>query len=312
MGAILQSLVDMLLTPVSAGYFPVGYISEQVFPVVTSAQTTGKLGIYGKEFLRIENTVKAGAGKYRRVSVGVTSTTTYSIDGHGLEDIVTAEDYRNKLEPFDAERDKVIGLTHMLWLEKEQVVATALTSTSTMTQNVTLSGVQQYSDFLNSDPISDFATARSTIVNACGFMPNVAIMDVVVWNLLRFHPQILDAMGFKWAQPGGVSLDQLAVAMGVDKILLGQARYNSSKEGQADTLAAVWGKHIVFAVIPEKAALMQQSLGYMMRYDGEAPRKVYKFPSKNPPNANTVLVEDNYQALIRDVTCGYLIANAIA
>lgn len=310
----LRSLVDLLLTPVSSGYFPVGYISEQVFPVVTSAQSTGKLGVYGKEYLRIENTTKAGQGKYRQVAIGVTSTTGYSIAGHGLEDIVTDEDYRNKLQPFDAEKDKTIGLTHMLWLEKEQIVAQALTSTSTMTQNVDLSGsaTKQYNDYANSDPVGDFSTARGTIVDACGFMPNVAIMDVKVWNVLRFHPGILDALGFKWAQPGGLSVDQLAVALGVDKILLGQARYNTAKEGQSDTLAAVWGKHIVFAVIPEKAAIMQQSLGYMIRYDGQAPRKVYKYPSQNPPNANKILVEDNYDALLSNVSCGYLIANCIA
>lgn len=312
MSTQLRSLIDLLLTPVSSGYFPVGYISEQVFPVVTHAQSSGKLGVYGKEFLRIENTVKGGAGKYRRVSIATTSTTSFYIQGHGLEDIVTDEDYRNKLQPFDAERDKTIGLTTMLWLEKEQVVAQALTSTSVMTQNTTLVATQQYNDYLNSDPISDFATARGTIVDACGFMPNVAIMDVKVWNILRFHPGILDALGFKWAQPGGLSVDQLAVAMGVDKILLAQARYNNSVEGQSDTLAAVWGKHVVFAVIPEKAEIMQQSLGYMIRYDGQAPRKVYKYPSQNPPNANTILVEDNYDALLSNASCGYLIANAIA
>lgn len=312
MAAQLRSLVDMLLTPVSAGYFPVGYISEQVFPVVTNAQSSGKLGVYGKEYLRIENTVKGGQGAYRRVNIGVTSTKSFYIDGHGLEDIVTDEDYRNKLQPFDAERDKTIGLSHMLWLEKEQIVANALTSTSIMTQNVTLAGTQQYNDFLNSDPLSDWATARSSVLNGCGFMPNAAIMDLAVWNVVRFHPAVLDFLGFKWAQPGGLSVDQLAQAMGVDKLLIGQARYNSANQGQTDVLSAIWGKHIVFGVIPDKAEIMQQSLGYMIRYDGQAPRKVYKYANNNPPNSNTILCEDNYDALISDVTCGYLIANAIA
>jgi hypothetical protein len=242
----------------------------------------------------------------------VTATKNFEIVGHGLEDVVTKEDYKNKILPFDAERDKTIGLSHLLWLEKEQLVAQALTSTSIMTQNVVLAGTQQYSDFANSDPLADWATARAAILDGCGFMPNVAIMDIKVWNVVRFHPAVLDFLGFKWAQPGGLSVDQLAQAMGVDKILIAQARYNSANEGQSDVLAAVWGKHIVFGVIPDKADIMQQSLGYMIRYDGEAPRKVYKYPVQNPANATAILCEDDYDPLMNDVTCGYLIQNAIA
>lgn len=312
MASQLRALVDLLLTNVSVGYFPKGYICEQILPVVTHTMSSGKLGKYGKEFLRIENTVKGGRGKYRRVDVGVTSTTSFYIAGHGLEDLVTKEDYKNKMLPFDAERDKTIGLTHMLFLEKEQVVATALTSTATITQNVTLSGTQQYNDYLNSDPIADFNTARGTIIDACGFPPNTAIMDYKVWNVLRFHPAMLDALGFKWAAPGGISVDQLALAMGVEKLLIGNARYNSAKEGQTDVLSAVWGKHIVFAVIPDKAEVQQVAVGYMVRYDGEAPRRVFKYPENNPPESNVLLVEDNYDALLQSPEAAYLIANAIA
>lgn len=311
-GSQLRALVDLLLTQASIGYFPKGYISEQVLPVVTHSMSSGKIGSYGKEYLRIENTVKGGRGKYRRVDVSVTNSTSFYIQGHGLEDIITKEDYKNKMLPFDAEKDKTIGLTHMLYLEKEQIVANALSDTSVITQNVTLAGSQQYSDYLNSDPIADFNTARATIIDACGFPPNTAIMDYKVWNVLRFHPAMLDALGFKWAQPGGLSVDQLSTALGVEKLLIGNARYNSAKEGQTDSLSAVWGKNIVFAVIPDSAQVQQVSLGYMVRYDGEGPRRVYKYPENNPPESNVILVEDNYDALLTQPEAAYLIKSAIA
>lgn len=313
-GSQIRALVDLLLTNVSVGYFPKGYISEQILPVVTHTMSSGKIGAYGKEFLRIENTVKGGRGKYRRVDLGVVNTDSFYIQGHGLEDIVTKEDYRNKMLPFDAEKDKTVGLTHMLFLEKEQIVANAMSDTSVITQNVTLSGTQQYNDKLNSDPLSDWETARATIIDASGVPPNTGIMDYKVFNTLRNHPAILDFLGFKFpgAGPGPATVQQLAMAMDVEKLLIGTARYNTAKEGQADSLGAVWGKNLIFAVCPDSSQLQQVSFGYMVRYDGEAPRRVFKYPENNPPESNVILVEDNYDALVTQAEAAYLIKNAIA
>lgn len=308
----LRAIVDKLLTDVSNGYMPKGYISEDLFPKVPSKQTSGKLGQYNKDHLRIENSVVGGRGKYRRVETITSTTKSYLIEGHGLEGMVTKEDYRNRELPFDAEKDETQGLTTVLWLEKEKALADTLTSTAIITQNTTLAGADQYNDYLNSDPIDDFNTARATILNATGFMPDTAAMDILVWNQLRFHPQMLDALGYKFNRPGGLSQDELAVAMGVERILLAQARYNSAAEGQTASLAACWGKHIVFGVFPKTTSKWQTAVGYEVRYDGEAPRKVYKESNFNPPGSTKILVEDHYDHLIAQAEAAYLIKNAIA
>lgn len=308
----LRAIVDKLLTGVSSAYVPKGFISEMVLPTVQSKQYSGLLGKYGTNHLRIENSVKGGRGKYRQVETRVYSTTSYLIEGHGLEGFVSKEDFANVEEPFDAERDETIGLSTVLWLEKEKSLADTLTSNSILTQYTALSGTGQLSDFANSDPIGVFATARSTILNATGMMPNLAIMDIQVWNTLRFHPQMLDALGYKWARPGGLEEDEMARAMGVEQVLFGTARYESAKEGQSSSLASVWGKNIIFAVAPPKPEIMQKSLGYLVRPIGSQPRKVYKQTNFNPPGSVAVLVEDEYDMLISDAACGYLIQTAIA
>ncbi len=308
----LKSQIDMLLTGASSAYIPEGYICEEILPMIGAVQSSGKLAKYGNQHLRIENSVKSGRGAYRRVEAITRSTASYQIEGHGLEGLVSKEDYKNVLNPYDAEKDETMGLTSMLWLEKEQVLADTLTSTSIITQNATLAGSDQYSDYTNSDPLDDFATARSTVRSGCGMAPNLAAMDWAVWNMLRFHPQMLDALGFKMARPGGLSPDELAVALGVEKLLIGKAVKNSAKEGQSDSLAAVWGKHIVFAVAPAKAQPYQVSLGYRVQYQGEQPRKVYKYNPNNPPESTAILVEDNYDMLISNAAAAYLIKDAIA
>lgn len=308
----LKAIVDKLLTGVSSAYIPEGYISEEVLPFIGSKQSTGLLAKYGNQHLRIENSYKAGRGSYRRVEAISRSSVGYAIEGHGLEDIVTKEDYANVENPYKPEEDCVMGLQAMLWLEKEKLLADTLADTSVVTQTQTLSGTSQFSDYDNSDPLSIFKTARSTVRTGCGKYPNGAIMDMAVWNVLRFHPQVLDALGFKYARPGGLEPDELAVALGVKKIFLADASYNTVKEGQTDSIGAVWGKHIIFGVFPDKAVPYQVSLGYRIGYENEAPRKVYKQANFNPPGSTLVLCEDNYDFLISNTGAAYSIKSAIA
>lgn len=308
----MKASFDALLTGVSSAYIPKGYISEALLPKVYSVAASGLLAKYGQEHLRISQSIKGGRGKYRRVEAVTRSTTSYYIDGHGLEGFVSKEDYANVLAPYDAEKDEVIGLTSKLWLEKEVILATALSSTSTLTLNTTLSGSSQFSDYNNSDPVGVFKAARNAVLNGCGVMPNVAWMDVYTWNTLAYHPQILDALGYKYQRPGGLLFEEMAKAMGVEKVLIAMPRYNSAKEGQTDVLSACWGKHVWFGVLPEVAQPYQVSLGYEVRYQGEQPRKVYKEAQFNPPGSTAILIEDNYDQLLSNTSAAYLIKDAVA
>ena len=308
----LVAIIDQLLTNVSNIYIPKGFISEQLFPYIGVKNTTGKLAKYGTSHLRLENTVKAGRGKFREVEPIVRLNSEYTIEGHGLEGMVTKEDYANVIAPYDAEKDETLGISTLLWVEKEYVLASALSNTAVVTQYVTLVAGQQYSDYLNSTPVNDFTAARAAVYAGCGVQPNVAWMSWDVWNVLRFHPQLLDALGFKFNRPGGLQMDELALAMGVEKVLVADAKYESAKQNQTSALLSIWGKNIWFGVIPDSAQPYQVSAGYRLGYMGEQPRKVYKTNNFNPPGSTKILVEDNYDHFLSTVTALYMIQNAVA
>lgn len=310
-GSQQVALVDKLLTQVSNKIVPEGYISEMILPMVQVKQTTGLLGSYGNNHLRIETTITTGKNKYPRIDTRQYSTQTYNIETHGLSDVITKAAFANVEAPFDAEADTTDELTTHLWLGKEKALADSLTSTSVLTNNVTLSGTDQYSDYANSDPIGDFATARSTVFNAVGKAPDTAIMSWDVYNILRFHPDLITNLGFNQQRPGGLNGVELAKAMDVKRVLIGEAVYNSAKEGQADSISSVWGKHIIFCVAPKVSEKRQISLGYRFQQFGP-PRKVYKNAVSNPPGAKEILVDDHYQQLISTATAGYLIKDAVA
>lgn len=306
------AIVDKLLTQASQAYIPKGYISEKVLPRLTHAQFSGKLAKYGKSHLRIEHDRMMGKGKARRVTPIERSQTTFEIEDHGLEGLITERDFRNVERPYDARRDETLGLTTMVWLNKEKALADALTDTATIGSNKTLSGTSQLSDFSNSDPIGEFKTARETVHDNVGEAPNTVITSWDVVNTIAYHPGILDALGFTQNRAGQLSEQELAKALGVERLLVGDVSHNSANEGQSASLSSVWGKHMVFACIPERAMPYQNSLGYYVTLSGKSPRQVFRYEPKNPPNSEAIIVQDQYDFLLSDTTCAYLIKDAVA
>jgi len=239
-------------------------------------------------------------------------TSDYKVERHGLEGMITDDDRRNSQTPYDAEKDEVLGLSTMIWLDKERGLANTLTDPAVVTQNVTLSGTSQYNDFTNSDPIGDFLNARVTVRDKVGMPPDTAIMDWSVFNTLAYSPKILAALGFTDNRAGQLSEAELSKALGVKRLLVAMSQFNSAKEGQTAVRQNVWGKHIVFAVAPPKAQVYQTSVGYYITLTGETPREVFKFPINNPPNADGIIVQDNYDMFLSNLGAAFLIEDAIA
>lgn len=307
-----KAIVDKLLTNVSSAYIPEGFISESIFPVVESMQKTGLLAKYGTDHLRIEQTVVGGGGKYARIKTQVRSTDSYSIEGHGLEGLVTEDDYSNVEKPYDAESDETLGITTTIMVGKEKGVADVLSDTSILTQNTTLSGTSQWSDYANSDPVDDFKTGRQAVKDGCGFAPDLAILSWDVFQVLKYHPGILDALGYKFNRKGGLTGQELADVLEVKRVLVGEAAYETAKKGQTSSLGSIWGKHFIFAKMPARAMKYQTSLGYCFKLKGRKARRVMKWAVNNPPNSKAILVDDHYDFNITNANAGYLIKDSVA
>lgn len=314
--AQLRALVDKLLVDVSNGLFQdlTSFIVERLLTQVGVVQQSGIIGSYGTNHLRIHANTMGGRGEAPRVAlVQPNVSNKYLIENHGLEDVVTPEDYANYEMPFDAERDKTLHLTYANLVAKEYALATACGSAAgNITQNTTLTGTSQFSDFANSDPISVIVTGRETVRDACGFYPNIAWMEAAVMEKLRVHPQIWDRLGFKYNQSGQLTQDNVASALNVKKVLVAESVYNSASEGQTDVIAPIWGKSLFFGTIAENPAIMQKTFGYYVFFKKRGTRTVYKYAINNPAESTGIQCRDDYDQMISDVTCAYAVYGAIA
>lgn len=307
-----RAIVDKLLTDVSNGLFPEGYISEDVLPMLTVKQNSGIIGSYGNDHLRVVDDLAGGQGEARRVEpIKRSKTYLYYVQKHALEGVVTQEDYDNVEQPFEAEADETTGLTSAILTGKEVAAANILMNPSVITQTVALSGTDKFSDYSNSSPLSVFKTAQNTVLDGCGMMPNAGIMSQKLFNTLKYSPEILARLGFAMNRAGSLTEQEVAKAMDIDELKIANVPYNSAKEGQTDSLAQIWPDSILFYVKPKAAAKRQVSLGYYVRKSSAKSRLVYKYAMNNPVGAYGIIVQDEYSYEIVNAKAGYLITGAL-
>lgn len=298
-------VVDPVLSDVSVAYKNETYIAEAIFPVKTVKTQSGKYYKYNKANLRRNNTRRAPGGKANEVEFGLT-TGTYFAEDHALKDKIPFEDLEQADEALDLETDSTEMVTEMLMVDKEVALATTMAATGTITQNVTLSGTDQWSDFENSDPFDDISTAIATVQAAIGRRPNTLILGQETFNKLVLHPDIVDRI--KYTSGQSVTAEMLARLFDVKNCLIGSAVYNTAVEGQTDSLSFIWGKHAWLCYVPEVVRLKQVQFGLTLTYKT---REVKKWDDQDA-ESRYVRVHDNYtQELVAAEAC-YLIKNAVA
>lgn len=311
-GTQTKAQVDKLLGDVSNGIFP-DYICEDVLTPLGVKQKTGFIGSYGTSHIRVVNDLQTGRSEAQRVeSIDRQVQQTYVVSSHALEDVVTEDDYDNVEEPFEAESDTVLGVTTLIMTNKEKALSDTIMSSSIITNGVTLAGTSQLSDYGNSNPTEQFKTAHGEVLESSGKRANAAVMGWMTFNTLRYHPAILATLGFAMERAGTLSVQEVARAMNVEQLFIGDAAYETAKKGQTSSLGQIWGKGILFFVRPPAAGKRQIALGYYVRMKSRGARRVSTYPLNNPMNSKGILIDDSYSFEIVNPDAGYLITDAIA
>jgi len=292
------------------------YISQLIAPIVPVAKDTGKIYSYGMENLRIVNTYRAVGGRPNIVETTVSSADHYVLEDHVLGEFVPEEIMENAEKPISPLIDTTEALTDRIWVDKEKALADTITNTSNITNNTTLSGTSQWSDYTNSDPLDDIDTGISAVRGACGKTPNNLIMAWNVLQKLRFHPDIRDFFPGATKITSDMIKSAIGSIFGIENMLVGKAQYNNSNLGGTDTLADIWSKDVVVAYIEPRPTLRSRT--FANTYQKKAPRAVQHLAQGKggletiQRKSDYVQVTDKYDQVLVDETCAYLIEAAIA
>jgi hypothetical protein len=300
-------VVDPALSNVSIKYANDTFIADQIFPMVKVAKQTGKYYVYDKANMRIDKTARAAGSGANEIDFGVAPSGTFACEDHALKGFVADEIQDQADAALNPLVDETEVVTEKLLLDRENNLAAILSSGSVLTQNTTLSGTSQWSDYSNSDPIGDIRTARTTIHQNTFRKPNTIIMGKQVFDQLTEHPQIIERV--KYSQLGILTEELLARIFQVEKILVGEAGANTAAEGQTDSMSYVWGKNAVVAFIAPQVRLKQVTLGYTFTY---SQRIVKKWRDEDREGTYVRIGNDNYVQKVVAAAAGYLISAAVA
>lgn len=299
-------VVDPALGQVSVKYSNDTFIADQIFPQVKVMKQTGKYYVYDKANLRVPKTNRAAGSGANEVDYGL-STQSFICDDHALKEFVSDEIQEQAEAALNPLIDATEAVTEMLLLDREVSAAALMTNTSLLTQNTTLSGTTQWSDYANSDPIGDVRTARQTVHAATFRKVNTLVLGKQTFDILVEHPQVIERI--KYSALGVVTAELLARLFQVEKVIVGEAGSNTAAEGQTDSLSYVWGKHAWLAYIAPRVGLKMLTLGVTFTWKE---RMVKRWRDEDREGTYVRIGQDNYVQAFVASACGYYIKNAVA
>lgn len=302
--------VDPQLTAMTIAYRNPAYIADEALPRVPVGSRQFKWWKYPVEETFARPDTKVGR-KSRPNEVDLSATEEESgVVDYGLDDPIPQQDIDNA-PPNRNPRDRAaMQLTDYIMLDREKRTADLLFDDGNYGANnkVTLAGNDQWSDFVNSDPINDIMTA----LDACLIRPNTMTMGNAVFTVLRQHPKIAKAIHGNSGDVAIAARRAIAELFEISTLLVGQSRLNTAKKGQAAALSRIWGKHCALYHLDRNA---DTGGGVTFGFTAEHGSRVSgdrEDPDIGLRGGVRVRVGESVKELIVAPDCGYFFKNAVA
>lgn len=221
------------------------YVADILAPPIPVENQSDSYVVFGSEELRLDDAKYKGGTLVNRVTF-TESDDSFKCKEFALESAIPWSKMKNADGAINLERRHSTGLGAKLRLRREKAVADLLTG-STFTNTAALAAADRWNAD-TSNPVKKVAEAISAVRALTGLEPNTVAMGAQVWDALKLHPDMTSRVaGLVAGTPA--TLAQAAAALGVERVLVSSAVYNSAGEGAAAVYGPVWGKTAVVCYI---------------------------------------------------------------
>ena len=262
------------LTNISVAYIQSqeSFIADKVFPIIPVDKMSDTYYKYDKDaWFRDEAKKRAPATESEGSGYGISSD-SFSCETYAFHKDVPWDVEANADAGLDGWRDATEFVTQKLLLKREILFNSSYMTTGVWGTDYTGTNtapgpgqVYQWSDFTNSDPITDIDNAKEAINSQTGYMPNTMVIVSQVLRYLKNHTYILDRI--KYTQRGVVTLDLLAALFEVPRIVVARSIKATANEGQAtQTYDYITGKIAWLGYVEPNPGLMKPSAGYIFAW----------------------------------------------
>lgn len=315
--------VQPKLTQIAMAIKPEGLIADMVCPRVP---VEGEKFVYTKfqteELFSIPDTKVGRTSAPNQVEFGSFDVNDATED-HALDDMVPNKDVMNAANTnmggnFDPLGNAAMNVAALVELAREQRVANLMFNLNTYNASLrqTLSGTGQWSDYVNSDPVSTILAAMDQML----VRPTDVCFGQAAWTKFRMHPKVVAAVLNRSGGLGGLSATGMATREAVAALLevrtvhVGQAFGNAAKKGQAATYSRLWGKHCAMWKIERTVVSARSPLPTFAFTAQWGARKAGTIaaPLMGAEGSQVVRVLEHVKELVTMQECGYFFQNVVA
>jgi hypothetical protein len=251
---------------VALDYRPEGMIADMIAPIVPTPNISGSIPEFSRgDLLRIDETARAPGTAANEVERDVSSLSFYCNNyalSHGvnIEDKFNADPiYVQKLFNGAAE-----FLKTKLSMDWERRLALQVTSTTNVGSSAAVTSA--WTDYTNSDPLTDMNTAIDVVLDTNGLRPNNIVFGEMAWRNLRRNDTVRNLINGTNNGGGYVSTAEVAQLLEVENIHVGRAYQNTAAEGQTEALSQIWNDEVLVYYAPPSPSIFVPSFMYSMRW----------------------------------------------
>jgi hypothetical protein len=221
------------------------FIGDQIFPVKGEDVKRGiymKANLANAELLNADAVARASGDSYQRINRKY-DTDTFDAIEYGLESVID-DAYESEVERFmNIESVEAMLLERSLRISYEARVAAALFNSSTFT--ATAATVNYTQALLSTiDVANDVDLAKARMLKN-GIIANTVVMGYDVFQRIRrstlLQNQIYGVVPRGANQKMLPGEQDIAEALGVEKLLVGKAPRNANNKGQSYSGSFIWG-----------------------------------------------------------------------
>jgi hypothetical protein len=288
------------------------FLGDKIMPEVMVDNERFLVWSGGSQHLIVpSSTLRFGKARAAESTYSRSTTEKGPLNERALSAFITERQYKlgGKAGPISVENQVVEGLASQMELIDEKALADFMSDTANITHYNTLSGVNKWTDFANSDPFVDITTA---VVAHNAYSPadiNAAWLSKDSWLQIVNHPAFLDRI--KWSKTGVMTLEdflQLMAPYGIEKLWIGDAKINTANENQTPAYTNVWGGNFWMGYVTDTPEAQEINGGYKFRLSDE--RRVTRETKNNPPG-NEIVNTDFYDYIALSTDVYYMIQGIV-
>jgi len=254
-----------------------GFVGTQLLPIFSVSEQSADYPVIPIESLikLPDNIERSARGAYSRDDWEFESA-TYSCKEYGREEPVDDSEARLYSRFFDSEEMAVMRATDVLLRTQEKRIADMLFNTSNITNTAAVS--TEWSTVATATPRSDVQGAVEALRLATGIEPNAAVMSKKVFKNLLICKELKDYLQYTTPHlMSNYEAQKATVAqyLGLDKVFVGNAIYDTTKKGKSYTLGDIWDdEYVLLFRMSTRNDLREPILGRTFLWTQDSPSNV--------------------------------------